>query len=192
MEVQVTQVSLGSNNPETNVIRPEGEVPAEQKIHLDWGAVGVTNVAVESSSVLEIGGRKRKATLEVGGSSHEGGPSAPKQARLEPAGEDAVIKCAVCDREFPSWKSLFGHMRSHPERPWRGAFPPPAFNPAEGALEFDLNVAAEPSLPLPPPPPQSPSPPPPSPSPPPPPSPNRNDGGAPGADFDLNLPPPEE
>nr|BAA19113.1 tapetum-specific zinc finger protein 1 [Petunia x hybrida] len=32
--------------------------------------------------------------------------------------------CSVCGKNFPSMKSLFGHMRSHPERAWRGIQPP--------------------------------------------------------------------
>ncbi|KAL2247745.1 UNVERIFIED_CONTAM: Zinc finger protein ZAT2 [Sesamum indicum] len=32
--------------------------------------------------------------------------------------------CMICGREFPSMKSLFGHMRCHPERDWRGIRPP--------------------------------------------------------------------
>lgn len=33
--------------------------------------------------------------------------------------------CYVCHKEFRSMKSLFGHMRSHPQRDWRGINPPP-------------------------------------------------------------------
>ncbi|CAK9148928.1 unnamed protein product [Ilex paraguariensis] len=32
--------------------------------------------------------------------------------------------CALCGKKFPSMKSLFGHMRCHPERDWRGIQPP--------------------------------------------------------------------
>ncbi|GMH11436.1 hypothetical protein Nepgr_013277 [Nepenthes gracilis] len=32
--------------------------------------------------------------------------------------------CLVCNKGFPSMKSLFGHMRCHPERDWRGIQPP--------------------------------------------------------------------
>ncbi|XP_026393053.1 uncharacterized protein LOC113288280 [Papaver somniferum] len=34
--------------------------------------------------------------------------------------------CRVCGKTFPSRNSLFGHMRCHPEREWRGIEPPTA------------------------------------------------------------------
>ncbi|KAK4420608.1 Zinc finger protein ZAT2 [Sesamum alatum] len=34
--------------------------------------------------------------------------------------------CMICGKEFPSMKSLFGHMRCHPDRDWRGIRPPSA------------------------------------------------------------------
>ncbi|KAG2682752.1 hypothetical protein I3843_11G205200 [Carya illinoinensis] len=33
--------------------------------------------------------------------------------------------CYVCGKKFPAMKALFGHMRSHPGREWRGVLPPP-------------------------------------------------------------------
>ncbi|OMO51164.1 reverse transcriptase [Corchorus capsularis] len=39
--------------------------------------------------------------------------------------EDEKFSCAVCNKEFRSKKSLFGHMRNHPDRKWRGIKPPP-------------------------------------------------------------------
>ncbi|XP_059664613.1 uncharacterized protein LOC132310459 [Cornus florida] len=35
----------------------------------------------------------------------------------------SVPTCSICDKKFPSMKSLFGHMRCHPERPYRGIQP---------------------------------------------------------------------
>nr|KYP37270.1 Zinc finger protein 1 [Cajanus cajan] len=32
--------------------------------------------------------------------------------------------CCICKKEFPTKNALFGHMRSHPERSWRGVSPP--------------------------------------------------------------------
>ncbi|KAG7027829.1 Zinc finger protein ZAT3, partial [Cucurbita argyrosperma subsp. argyrosperma] len=41
-------------------------------------------------------------------------------------------RCATCNKVFKSWKALFGHLRSHPERTYRGALPPPT------AAELDI------------------------------------------------------
>ncbi|GMI74293.1 hypothetical protein HRI_001098600 [Hibiscus trionum] len=39
---------------------------------------------------------------------------------------DEKVSCCICNKEFKSLKSLFGHMRNHPERNWRGIRPPPS------------------------------------------------------------------
>ncbi|KAH9571322.1 hypothetical protein CY35_02G088700 [Sphagnum magellanicum] len=38
--------------------------------------------------------------------------------------EDKLISCTECNKKFGSMKALFGHMRCHPERYWRGIQPP--------------------------------------------------------------------
>ncbi|RVW32893.1 Zinc finger protein ZAT3 [Vitis vinifera] len=79
------------------------------------------------------------------------GPSGTK-AKKKPQEFDApavASPCSVCGRRFGSWKALFGHMRSHPDRDWRGIHPPPRFNregTPEGAdddQEPDDNVVRE-------------------------------------------------
>ncbi|CAI9784067.1 unnamed protein product [Fraxinus pennsylvanica] len=60
-----------------------------------------------------------------------------KKQQYMPEDEDRVIDfvkkfegynkkqtCKICGKGFPSEKSLFGHMRCHPERDWRGIQPP--------------------------------------------------------------------
>lgn len=48
------------------------------------------------------------------------------QVDLENCNNDKLLPpvCSVCGKNFPSMKSLFGHMRCHPERAWRGIQPP--------------------------------------------------------------------
>ncbi|XP_059442245.1 uncharacterized protein LOC132174632 [Corylus avellana] len=58
-------------------------------------------------------------------------PLAAADHRLSPAPPkpiNAILgepTCCVCGKNFPTMKALFGHMRSHPGRPWRGILPPP-------------------------------------------------------------------
>ncbi|KAF2291696.1 hypothetical protein GH714_028243 [Hevea brasiliensis] len=61
------------------------------------------------------------------GASGSGGGGGQRPRRRVDAGVPAV--CAVCSRSFPSFYALFGHLRSHNNREWGGAFPPPAYNP---------------------------------------------------------------
>ncbi|KAM7529513.1 hypothetical protein LguiB_032923 [Lonicera macranthoides] len=58
-------------------------------------------------------------------------PPPPPPVPPAPAGNDHV--CTICGRVFPTPRGLFGHLRSHPNRAWRGAFPPPVFDQDEFA-----------------------------------------------------------
>ncbi|MED6124309.1 hypothetical protein PIB30_057775 [Stylosanthes scabra] len=47
--------------------------------------------------------------------------------------------CCLCNKEFPSEKSLFGHMRSHPGREWRGVHPPTTEGDDDDSMEAALS-----------------------------------------------------
>ena len=62
--------------------------------------------------------------------------------------QQQVFKCDCCPKEFLSLKSLFGHMRSHPDRNWRGMNPPPELlgsGPSSPSPGPDQDAEADPS-----------------------------------------------
>ncbi|KAF3323690.1 Zinc finger protein ZAT2 [Carex littledalei] len=44
----------------------------------------------------------------------------PNTNRTSVFKSSAIAPCTECGKQFNSWKALFGHMRCHPDRPWRG------------------------------------------------------------------------
>ncbi|KAG9448860.1 hypothetical protein H6P81_008825 [Aristolochia fimbriata] len=53
-------------------------------------------------------------------------PTSVGNSVLKQQGRVALSRptCSECGKDFPSEKSLYGHMRCHPERSWRGINPP--------------------------------------------------------------------
>ncbi|EOA32095.1 hypothetical protein CARUB_v10015344mg [Capsella rubella] len=48
-----------------------------------------------------------------------------KEIDLIAADMEGKIRCCLCGKEFQTMHSLFGHMRRHPDRSWKGVRPPP-------------------------------------------------------------------
>ncbi|EXB50702.1 Zinc finger protein ZAT2 [Morus notabilis] len=78
-----------------------------------------------------LGGHKRMHNLPPKNNNNSTKPSNKRKAIIhdndeeDDEEEEDVPICPLCEKSFPSMKSLFGHMRSHPDRGWRGIQPPP-------------------------------------------------------------------
>lgn len=46
---------------------------------------------------------------------------------------EGTSSCFVCNKNFRTLHALFGHMRCHPNRPWRGIHPPPRAKTTSGS-----------------------------------------------------------
>eukprot|EP00256_Glycine_max_P051886 XP_014617994.1 protein argonaute 2-like [Glycine max] len=82
-----------------------GGGPVAVSVAVGGGSTVVESVVVSTEGVQ---GRKRKTSI----------------VRDPPTGRPT---CPLCQKEFPTWKGAFGHMRAHPDRDYRGFFKPPVF-----------------------------------------------------------------
>ncbi|CAI9768994.1 unnamed protein product [Fraxinus pennsylvanica] len=128
--------------------RPQGPQP-QRKFPGGGGSSGGAASASGNVSGSGLFGAQAIAVGGSGGGGYEAGgvgignPIIRKRVRegepgAGPAGNQGgqadvgnPFQCRVCGKQFQSAKALFGHMRQHPDRGWKGAFPPPTFRAEE-------------------------------------------------------------
>ncbi|KAI5683979.1 hypothetical protein M9H77_05207 [Catharanthus roseus] len=111
-----------SGSPSRGSLGGLGRTPPHDMHTITVGSSGGSGNAIGSVGGIILDGASPKRVREVNESLIVGG---------DERGDHGQFKCNLCNKEFGSNKKFFGHMRTHTDRNWKGAFPPPTFSRQE-------------------------------------------------------------